>query len=73
MSSYCRKDSVGLAIRARVLFPLGVTFFSKFYNPNLHNIVRSDSLGFKTKNPINIRCNLSVHYEFALVQKVHAS
>ena len=28
-----------------------VTFFSKFYNPNLHNIARSDSLGFKTINP----------------------
>ena len=26
--------------------------FSKFCNPNLHNIARSDSLGFKTKNPI---------------------
>ena len=25
--------------------------FYKFYNPNLHNIARSDSLGFKTKNP----------------------
>ena len=30
---------------------LGVTFFSKFYNPNLHNIPRSDRIGFKTKNP----------------------
>ena len=30
----------------------GNIFFSKFYNPNLHNIARSDSLGFKTKNPI---------------------
>ena len=36
---------------ARVLFPLGVTFFSKFYNPNLHNIARSDRIGFKMKNP----------------------
>ena len=25
---------------------------SKFYNPNLHNIARSDNLGFKTNNPI---------------------
>ena len=33
------------------LFPLEVAFFSKFYNPNLHNTTRSDSLGFKTKNP----------------------
>ena len=32
---------------AWVLFPLGVTFFSKFYNPDLHNIARSDSLGLK--------------------------
>ena len=23
----------------------------KFYNPNLHNIARSDRIGFKTKNP----------------------
>ena len=30
----------------------GGNIFSKFYNPNLHNIARSDSLGFKTKNPI---------------------
>ena len=39
-------------------FPLGVTFFSNFYNPNLHNIARSDSLGFKTKNPngSSLRC-----------------
>ena len=36
---------------ARVLFPLGVTFLSKFYNPNLHNIVKSDRIGFKTKTP----------------------
>ena len=33
------------------LFPLGVTFFSKFYNPNLHNIAGSDRIGFKTKTP----------------------
>ena len=31
--------------------PTGVTFFSKFYNPNLHNIARSDRMMFKTKNP----------------------
>ena len=37
---------------ALVLFPLGVTFFSRFYNTNLHNIARSDKIGFKTKNPI---------------------
>ena len=30
----------------------GNIFFSKFYNLNLHNTARSDSLGFKTKNPI---------------------
>ena len=35
----------------RVLFPLGVTFYSKFYNPNLHNIAGSNRIGFKTKNP----------------------
>ena len=39
------------AMRGWVLFPLGVTFFSKFYNPNIHNIARSNNLGFKTKNP----------------------
>ena len=37
-----------------VLFPLGVTFFSKFYNPNLHNIARSDRIGFKMKNPYDL-------------------
>ena len=37
--------------RAWVLFPLGVNIFSKFYNPNLHNIARSDRIVFKTKNP----------------------
>ena len=31
--------------------PTGGNIFSKFYNPNLHNIARSDSLWFKTKNP----------------------
>ena len=31
--------------------PTRGNIFSKFYNPNLHNIARSDSLGFKTKNP----------------------
>ena len=39
--------------------PTGGNIFSKFYNPNLHNIARSDSLGFKTKNPNGKRqvCN----------------
>ena len=32
--------------------PTRGNFFSKLYNPNLHNIARSDSLGFKTKNPM---------------------
>ena len=31
--------------------PTRGNIFSKFYNPNLHNIARSDSLEFKTKNP----------------------
>ena len=30
----------------------GNIFFPKFYIPNLHNIARSDSLGFKTKNAV---------------------
>ena len=30
----------------------GVIFCFKFYNPNLHNIARSDRIRFKTKNPI---------------------
>ena len=30
--------------------PTGGNIFLKFYNPNLHSIARSDSLGFKTKN-----------------------
>ena len=29
----------------------GVIFCFKFYNPNLHNIARSDRIRFKTKNP----------------------
>ena len=37
-----------------VLFPLGVTF-SKFYNPNLHNIAISDRKGFNMKNPISYK------------------
>ena len=28
-------------------------FFSKSYNPNLHNIARSGRIGFKTKTPNN--------------------
>ena len=28
------------------------THKTKFYNPNLHNIARSDRKGFKTKNHI---------------------
>ena len=31
--------------------PTWGNIFSKFYNPNLHNIARSDRIGFKTKNP----------------------
>ena len=33
--------------------PTRGNIFSKFYNPNLHNIARSDRIGFKTKNPID--------------------
>ena len=29
--------------------PTRGNIFSKFYNPNLHNIARSDRKGFKTK------------------------
>ena len=32
--------------------PTRGNIFSKFYTPNLHNIARSDRIGFKTKNPI---------------------
>ena len=32
----------------------GVVFCFKFYNPNLHNIARSDGMRFKTKNPKDI-------------------
>ena len=42
-----------LHLESEVLFPLGVTFFSKSYNPNLHSIARSDRIGFKTKTPNN--------------------
>ena len=38
------------AIRGLDSIPTRGNIFSKFYNPNLHNIARSDSLGFKTKN-----------------------
>ena len=31
--------------------PTRDNIFSKFYNSNLHNIARSDRIGFKTKNP----------------------
>ena len=31
--------------------PTRVAFFSKFYNPHLHNIARSDRIWFETKNP----------------------
>ena len=31
--------------------PTRGNIFSKFYNSNLHNIARSDRIGFKTKNP----------------------
>ena len=36
----------------------------KFYNPNLHNIARSDSLGFKTKNP-------NGHYGILMLSQLH--
>ena len=31
--------------------PTRGNIFSKFYNPNLHNIARSDRIGFKPKHP----------------------
>ena len=40
-----------LLIVAKSFQFIGVTFFSKFYNPNWHNIARSDRIGFKRKNP----------------------
>ena len=49
---------------ARVLFPLGVTLFSKFYNPNLHNIDWSGRIGFKMKNPHvanHLQCSILKH------------
>ena len=39
------------AMRGPGSIPIRGNFFSKFYNPNLHNIARSDRIGFKTKNP----------------------
>ena len=32
--------------------PTRGNIFSKFYNPNLHNIARSDRIGFMTKKPV---------------------
>ena len=48
----------------------GVTFFSKFYNPNLHNIA---SLRFKMKNPnakIQCRAEPSLGQTYPLKQYV---
>ena len=39
------------AMRDPGSIPTRGNIFSKFYNPNLHNIARSDRIGFKTKNP----------------------
>ena len=35
-----------------------------FYDPNLHNIARSDRVGFKTKNPnvTNMRSSIEKSY-----------
>ena len=33
----------------------GWHFFSGFCNPDLHNIARNDSLGFKTKYPTDLK------------------
>ena len=60
LSSTCQVSEVSvkrivLDLESEVMRgPGGNFFFSKFYNPNLHNIARSDSLGFKTKNPIDL-------------------
>ena len=40
------------AMRGLGSIPTRGNIFSKFYNPNLHNIARSDRIGFQTKNPI---------------------
>ena len=42
----------------------GVIFCFKFYNPNLHNITRSDRIRFKTKNPIVKYGVVLVHVEY---------
>ena len=64
LSSKCQvsveRIVLDLESEGTLLFPLGVTFFSKFYNPNLHNIARSDSLGFKTKNPGKSQQNINI-------------
>ena len=66
-----KSQSYKLGIRgeseAWVLFPLGINFFSKFYNPNLHNIARSDRIGFKTKNLTDFN---GVLYRYVLVHVV---
>ena len=46
--------------------PTGVTFVSKFYNPNLHNIARSDSLGSRRKPD----CRLDYLCNFCLIQLI---
>ena len=43
MCKFCWKNAGSI--------PTGGNIFSKFYNPNLHNIARSDRIRFKTKNP----------------------
>ena len=44
----------------------GVIFCFKFYNPNLHNIARSDRIRFKTKNPIDLSDSLNSPNPYAI-------
>ena len=44
MCKFCWKNAGSTPTRGNIFFP-------KFYNPNLHNIARSDRIRFKTKNP----------------------
>ena len=52
------------AMRGLGSIPTGGNIFSKFYNPNLHNIARSDRIGLNTKKPDwrnSITCAQQIH------------
>ena len=58
-------------IRGPGSIPPGGNIFNIFYNTNLHNIARSDRVGFKTKNPtevqtysVNLCCFLYLNFLF---------